>query len=43
MGGFVMATYLANRDETIVHVCAPTGCGEYTMCGLEMSELKEDD
>lgn len=33
---------IANTDETIVHVCDPTGCGEYTMCGLEMSEGSVD-
>lgn len=33
-----MTECLANFDETIVHVCDPTGCGEYTFCGLEMQE-----
>ena len=33
-----MAEYLANYDESIVHVCDPTGGGEYTFCGLEIQE-----
>ena len=37
-----MTSLFANTDETIVHVCDPTGCGEYTMCGLEMSEGSVD-
>ena len=33
-----MAELLANNDETIIHVCDPSGSGEYTFCGLEMQE-----
>ena len=33
-----MTEYLANFEETIVHVCDPTGGGEYTFCGIEMQE-----
>lgn len=33
-----MIECFANFEETIIHVCDPTGSGEYTFCGLEMQE-----
>lgn len=35
---FPMTELLANQDETLVHVVDPTGSGEYTFCGLEITE-----
>lgn len=33
-----MTEFLANFEETIIHVRDPTGGGEYTFCGIEMQE-----